>query len=170
MQIIVVPYDSHWPEAFNYEAKQIKMILKEVPFNIHHIGSTSVPGLMAKPIIDMLLDVADLNSLDAYDYEFEKLGYEAMGENGISGRRYFRKGGDQRTHQLHAFQSGNPHLARHLAFRDYLIAHKEVAEEYGKLKFSIAQSCDNDIEKYCDRKDPFIKYHEAKALKWYQER
>ncbi|MEN4708334.1 GrpB family protein, partial [Pantoea agglomerans] len=68
--------------------------------DVHHIGSTSVPGLSAKPVIDMLLEVSDINELDKYHSAMAHAGYVARGENGIAGRRYFIKGGDQRSHQV----------------------------------------------------------------------
>jgi GrpB-like predicted nucleotidyltransferase (UPF0157 family) len=168
MIVKVVPYDPAWVQAFEKEAAILQDLLGPVLNAVHHIGSTSVPGLMAKPIIDIMLDVTDLGMLDAKNKEFEALGYEVMGEMGIPGRRYFRKGGDHRTHQIHAFQAGDSNLERHLAFRDYLIAHEEVARAYGALKYEIAQRAENDIETYWQAKDPFIKQHEALALAWYQ--
>lgn len=168
MLVTVVEYNPLWGELFNEEAEQLKFILGDIANHIYHIGSTAVPGLMAKPIIDIMLDVISLKHLDVKNEAFEKLGYEVKGEFGIPGRRYFRKGGDHRTHQIHAFKSGDSNLIRHLVFRDYLIAHKKTANEYGKLKFDIAKKCNNDIEKYCDEKDSFVKHHEAKALEWYK--
>lgn len=168
MQINVVEYNPKWPSHFEQESLKLQNLLGDLANNIHHIGSTAVSGLMAKPIIDILLDVSQLEGLDNKTNEFEKLGYEVMGEFGIAGRRYFRKGGDNRTHQIHAFLLGDPNLIRHLAFRDYLIAHKTIAKEYGELKYKIAQSNADDIEKYCDQKDPFIKHHESIALEWYR--
>ena len=100
----------------------------------------------------------------------EDLGYQVMGEFGIEGRRYFRKGGNNRTHHIHAFQAGDHHLIRHLAFRDYLIEHETIAKEYGELKLNIAKSSNHDNDKYCDGKDPFIKMHEINALRWYKTR
>lgn len=169
MFIYVVQYNPEWPIAFRKEADAIKNILRGQVNYIHHIGSTSVPGLMAKPIIDIMLDVVDLDFLDSQSTAFEALGYEVKGELGIPGRRYFRKGGDNRTHQIHAFKTGDENLIRHLAFKEYLIAHPEVAKAYGHLKYQIAQTCNHDIEKYSDEKDPFIKEHEAKALEWYKK-
>lgn len=168
MKIAVVKYNPKWIHEFEIESKELENQIGSVLNNIHHIGSTAVPDLMAKPIIDILLDVYDLNELDNQTYKLEKIGYEGLGENGIIGRRYFRKGGYHRTHQIHAFKSGDSGLIRHLAFRDYLIEHKKIAKEYGELKFNIAKRFNNDIEKYCDEKDSFVKYHEAIALKWYQ--
>jgi GrpB-like predicted nucleotidyltransferase (UPF0157 family) len=98
----------------------------------------------------------------------ESLGYHPMGEFGIPGRRYFRRltpAGD-RTHHVHAFQQGSPHIPRHLAFRDYLRAHPAVATEYGELKQRLAQAHPQDLEAYMAGKDPFIKQTETKALEW----
>ena len=168
MFVKVVSYNSNWPKAFEQESSKLKLMLGAVLDDIHHIGSTAVPGLMAKPIIDILLEVSNLKSLDGQNFKMEGMGYEALGEYGIIGRRYFRKGGYHRSHQIHAFRSGDPHVTRHLAFRDYLIAHEEIARAYGKLKWEIAQNCENDLEKYCDAKDPFVKLHEQRALEWYE--
>lgn len=170
MIVKVVPYNPDWPNKFEQEAIQLKAILRAELQHIHHIGSTAVPGLLAKPIIDMMLEVKELNQLDAKNTEMENLGYEVMGAYGIPGRRYFRKGGNHRTHQIHAFASGDPNLKRHMAFRDYLIAHQAIADAYGTLKLEIANRCNNDMEQYCDEKDPFVQLHEAKALKWYEQR
>lgn len=168
MLITVVKHNPNWVNEFKSESKKLQDLLGDIISHIHHIGSTAVPNLMAKPIIDIMLDIRDLDRLDTKSAGMKNLGYEVVGEGGITGRRYFRKGGDNRTHQIHAFKSGDPNLIRHLVFRDYLKAHKKIAEEYGKLKLSIALRCNNDIEQYCDEKDDFVKYHEAKALKWYR--
>jgi len=167
MFVNVVEYNPDWAEKFLRESESLKSVFADLVVHIHHIGSTAVPGLAAKPIIDILLEVTDLQGLDAQTHLIDHLDYEAMGECGIPRRRYFRKGGDYRTHQIHAFASGDPHVKRHLAFRDYLIAHEEVARAYGDLKAKIAPQSNHDIEKYCDLKDPFIKLHERKALDWY---
>lgn len=168
MYISVVPYDPNWIVEFEKESNKIKSMLGDVLDKINHIGSTAVPGLQAKPVIDIMLEVTSLDLLDGKAIDFENLAYEVKGELGIKGRRYYRKGGDNRTHQIHAFKSGDDNILRHLAFRDYLIAHKSIAEEYGFLKSKIAKTCNHDIEKYCDDKDPFIKEHEAKAMIWFK--
>lgn len=108
---------------------------------IHHISDTAVFGLCAKPIIDILPVVFDLSAVDGQTGAFWAAGYEAMGEFGIPGRRYFRKGGDRRTHQLHIFEKTNvQEIERHLAFCDYLRAHPEKADEYGALKRRLVRS------------------------------
>lgn len=98
----------------------------------------------------------------------EQLGYEPMGEFGISGRRYFRKGGDNRTHQIHIFAQNNTQdIVRHLAVRDFLRAHPLDAYAYGMLKTQLSYQFPQDIEGYCDGKDSFIKDLEQRALSWY---
>ena len=123
-------------------------------------------GLAAKPIIDIIIEVSCLTKLDALSVFFEEMGYEVMGEFGIEGRRYYRKGGDHRTHQIHGFMVGDFHIQRHIAFRDYLIAHPDIMHEYQILKIGLARTCDNDIDVYCDGKDSFVQYHEKQAVNW----
>jgi GrpB-like predicted nucleotidyltransferase (UPF0157 family) len=101
---------------------------------IHHVGSTAVPGLAAKPIIDILIEVTGLEALDALHEDMKVIGYKPKGEFGIPGRRYYQKGGKQRTHQIHAFVTGDFNVTRHIAFRDYLRANSDVAREYGEVK------------------------------------
>lgn len=166
MIVEVVPYRETWPEEFEKEKSSLIKELGTAIVEIHHIGSTSVPGLWAKPIIDILLEAESLEALDNNSDKFENLGYDVKGEFGISGRRYYRKGGDTRTHQIHAFKINDDHVFRHLAFRDYIEAHPDILKEYQSLKIKIASECENDIEKYCDGKDEFVKFHEAKAIAW----
>ncbi|MEM6378934.1 MAG: GrpB family protein [Bacteroidota bacterium] len=168
MEVKVVKYNPKWIDAFDKEAAELKEQIGNNLKDVHHIGSTAVPNLMAKPIIDMILEVRDLKELDIQTAKLEAIGYEGLGENGIPGRRYFRKGGYYRTHQIHAFESGDPSITRHLAFRDYLRAHEEIAIAYGVLKSDITKRCNNDIERYCDEKDDFVKHHEAIAIQWYK--
>jgi GrpB-like predicted nucleotidyltransferase (UPF0157 family) len=122
----------------------------------------------AKPIIDILLLVEDINRLDEQSPAMEGLGYEVMGEYGIKGRRYFRKedASGTRTHHVHSFQIDSPEFERHLAFRDYMIAHPEKAQQYSTLKQKLARAHPDDIEAYMDGKDPFIKEHEVSATDW----
>jgi GrpB-like predicted nucleotidyltransferase (UPF0157 family) len=98
----------------------------------------------------------------------QSLGYESLGEFGIPGRRYFRRdnAAGERTHQVHAFQGGSPQIPRHVAFRDFLRAHAEVAQQYSDLKRRLAAAHPTDIEAYMDGKDGFIKEMETRALAW----
>jgi len=157
--VIVVPYDDKWPEMFEAESLLIKTLLGGVAKDIHHIGSTSVPGLSAKPIIDILLEVSDINELDRYNSAMAHAGYVIRGENGISGRRYFIKGGDQRSHQVHAFASGDIQVLRHLVFRDYLRENTHIAEMYAELKHSAVRLSRNNAHRYSAHKANFIAHH-----------
>ncbi|WP_201786412.1 GrpB family protein [Methanoculleus horonobensis] len=168
IHVRVVEYDPAWPELFRTEARLIEDILKENLVEIFHIGSTSVPGLRAKPIIDIMPAVLDIEQVDERSERFEAIGYETMGELGIPGRRYFRKGGENRTHQIHAFQFDNvQNITRHLAFRDYLRCRPEISRAYAALKSELAARYPRDIGQYCDGKDGFIKRVERDALQWY---
>ncbi len=166
-KIEILKYDPAWPENFEVERKLLYHILGNVVIAIHHIGSTAVPRLAAKPIIDILAEIKDLSVLDTLNFCMEAIGYKVKGEFGITGRRYYQKGGDIRTHQLHAFERGDRNIIRHIAFRDYLRSDNIIAEEYAALKKKVAKSCDNDISKYSDGKDAFVKYHEAMAVELY---
>lgn len=167
MIISVVPYDKLWPSRYEAEAKRVRNAVGDIAVEIHHIGSTAVPGLSAKPIIDMLAEVSDLAELDDRTRVLESLGYEAKGEWGIPGRRYFRREHEGiRTHQLHAFDVRSQQADRHLAFRDYLIAHPEAAQAYGELKQHLAGRFPTDIHAYMAGKDAFVKRYESEALAW----
>lgn len=165
----VVSYDPKWPEIYEREKNLILQILGEEAVSINHIGSTSVPGLAAKPIIDIMPVVRDISKVDWLKSQFESIGYEYMGEFGMPGRRYLRKGGDERTHQIHIFEACNKKdVLRHLAVRDYLRLHGDAREAYGTLKRQVAAQYPEDIEGYCNGKDAFVKNLEAKACAWYE--
>lgn len=166
-KIEVVSYDFAWVEKFKSERSLLKQVLGNVAMEIEHIGSTAVPGLAAKPVIDILIEVAHFSELESETHAMESIGYLVMGENGIAGRRYFQKGGVQRSHHVHAFEAGDTHLLRHRAYRDYLIAHPDVATEYSKTKRIAAAACRDDINQYMSLKDSFIKKHETLAVEWY---
>ena len=168
MLVRVVPYNPQWKKAFDKESLQIKAILAENLVFIHHIGSTAIPNIYAKPIIDLLVEVHDINLVGDRTLEMEKLGYEAMGEFGLVGRRYFRKESPRgiRTHHVHIYETNSPEILRHLAFRDYAIAHPQDAEQYSQLKQKLAKQYPNDIESYMDGKDEFVKKMERKAIQW----
>lgn len=162
------PHRNSWKQDFEVEAARIRSAVGDVLVVIHHIGSTAIPGIYAKPIIDILAEVTSLDALGARVDAMQSLGYESMGEFGIPGRRYFRKDDSDgmRTHQIHAFAHQSPQVLRHLAFRDYLISHPDTAQEYSDLKRRLVQTCNGDIEAYMDGKDSFIKEVERKALEW----
>ncbi|MEG4632546.1 GrpB family protein [Microcoleus sp. AR_TQ3_B6] len=167
-KVEVVPHEPNWCSAFETESKLIALALRDNVVAIHHIGSTAIPQIHAKPIIDMLVEVKDITKIDVQSSEIEALGYEAMGEFGISGRRFFRKGNEAgiRTHHIHTFEVASPQIERHLAFRDYMISHPEEAQQYSELKRELANKYHDNIQGYMDGKDGFIKAMDLKAAKW----
>lgn len=169
MKINVVPYRPEWPTLFQGEKEKLSQVINEDNLiNILHIGSTSVPGLSAKPVIDMLVVVKDINQLDQDNNQIASLGYLPMGEFGIPGRRYFRKGEDNRTHQIHAFQYDNMYdISRHCLVRDYLRCHEEARKAYANIKIEGAEKYPESIDDYGDYKDAFVKQLEKDALMWH---
>jgi GrpB-like predicted nucleotidyltransferase (UPF0157 family)/GNAT superfamily N-acetyltransferase len=161
-KVEVVPYDPNWPAMFEKEAKLIRQALGDNCIAIHHIGSTSVPGLSAKPVIDILPVVKDILAVDQRTSYMESLGYEAKGENGMAFRRFFQKGTSERTHHVHVYEEGDPEVDRYLKFRNWLRSHPEDAKAYASLKASLAQKFPQDILKYCFGKDEFVASIDAK--------
>lgn len=166
----VVDHDPTWGQKYQIEADRLAAALRSDLIRVHHIGSTSILRIKAKPIIDMLLEITSLEAIDQKTPVLLELGYEAMGEFGIPGRRYFRLNDalGRRTHHVHAFESSTGNVRRHLAFRDYMRAHPAIAEEYSVLKERLASAHPNDMNAYMDGKDAFIKEHERRALDWAQ--
>lgn len=162
-KVEVVPYKAEWQMLFQEESQKIKEVLGEEVVNVYHIGSTSIPNMHAKPVIDLMVEVVSIDKIDEYNEAMEQLGYEARGENGIPKRRFFSKGGNNRTHHVHIFEEGNPEIARHIAFRDYMIAHPEEAQIYSQLKKSLAKQYPYNIEQYIEGKDSYIKSIDEKA-------
>lgn len=167
MKVEVVPHNPAWRTQFEQVAEQLQQAMGVVVLVVHHIGSTAIPGIYAKPVIDLLVEVTNIWSVDDRAAALETLGYEAMGEFGIVGRRYFRRQiGEIRTHNVHIFAAESPHIARHLAFRDYLMAHPDEAQQYSDLKRSLARQYPHDIQGYMDGKDAFIRAIDQKAALW----
>jgi GrpB-like predicted nucleotidyltransferase (UPF0157 family) len=165
-KVVVVSPDRGWRGAFEAEAARLRSILGENLVQIHHIGSTAIPGIAAKPIIDILPVVRKIERQE----EMTASGYQAWGEFGLPGRRYFtREENGKRTHNVHAYAVGNPESTRHLAFRDYMNAHPEVAHAYGRLKEKLAQGFPTDFEAYMDGKHAFVQESERRALAWERE-
>jgi len=166
-KIKVVPHDPNWSKLFKAEANKLAAVLGQEAIAIHHIGSTAMPNISAKPIVDILVEVHDIKKIDEFNEGMMKLDYQPKGEFGIPGRRFFIKGGDAtRTHHVHMFQTGDTEVERYLNFRDYMIAHPEEAQAYSRLKEKLAQRFPEDIEGYMAGKDGFIKETDRKAQAW----
>ncbi|MBE9180363.1 GrpB family protein [Oculatella sp. LEGE 06141] len=167
MKVDVVPPDPAWQEGFQIESQQLALVMGDNLVAIHHIGSTAI-FIYAKPVIDILIEVKSIARTDEQNLAMAAIGYEAMGEFGLPGRRYFRKNRSPeiRTHNVHTYEVGSSEISRHLAFRDYMIAHPDDAQRYSELKRQLAKQYPQDIEGYMDGKDEFVKTMEKKALMW----
>ena len=152
----LVPYDSTWPLEFAAEAERIARACAGIPLKLEHIGSTSIPGVAAKPVIDILAGRPGNVSGSTYVAAFKQIGYEHKGAYGVPGRNYFRRG-TPRTHHVHLVSSSSDVWQDHLLFRNYLRAHPETAREYETLRRELAALYLNDKEKYTDAKGPFIR-------------
>lgn len=167
-KVVVTVYNDQWSSSFKEEAEKLREIFGSGLIEIHHIGSTAVKGLKAKPIIDIMPVVRDINEIDRFNLAMEDIGYVAKGENGIPRRRYFQKGGDNRTHHVHVYELGNLEIERHLAFRDYLRMHPEAVKAYGDLKEELAKRFPFDITSYIKGKERLAIDIEQKAIEWYR--
>ncbi|MFB5664255.1 GrpB family protein [Alteribacillus sp. HJP-4] len=162
----ILPWTEEWEKSYKQEEKILKEIFKGELVDIFHIGSTSVPAIgYAKPIIDILIVVKNIEKVDLYNEELRKFGYKPKGENGISGRRYFPKGNENRTHHVHIFQVGNENIKTHLDFKEYLIKYPEDAKRYGDLKIKLAKQFSEDHYKYQAEKQEFVNELVKKAKK-----
>jgi GrpB-like predicted nucleotidyltransferase (UPF0157 family) len=162
----VVPYNPDWKKEYISESKKICNFMSNEIINIYHVGSTSIPEIYAKPVIDILIEVKEIEHIDNFNSCMEDLGYTPCGEAGIKGRRYFFKGLYKRTHHVHIFQTGNLEIDKHISFRDYMITHPEDAKRYEKLKKGLAIKFRYDSRGYVVGKDAFIKDIDRKAAEW----
>lgn len=153
-EINVIAYDQGWPQKFEQEASMLKNALGDNCLAVHHIGSTAIQGLAAKPIIDIMAVVKDIEQVQVS--ALESLGYTVCGEQGMPFRVFCYKG-EPRTHHLHIWEIGNPEIDKHLLFKDYLNNHQEDCLEYSNLKHALAGKYKNDIMMYSESKDEFIK-------------
>jgi len=154
-EVTIAPYDPAWPLRFEEEKKNIEAALGDRVTAIHHIGSTAIPGLPAKPVIDIMLVVRMLD--DAIDCigPLSDLGYAFIDYPQNTDRRFFRKG-QPRTHHVHIIAAGNAELIDHLAFRDALRADPQLRDQYAALKFDLAERHRNDRAQYSDSKTEFV--------------
>jgi GrpB-like predicted nucleotidyltransferase (UPF0157 family) len=164
--VVVAAYDPAWPILFETERQRLEAVFGQQAC-IEHMGSTSVPGLAAKPVIDMMVGAATLAAIERHISDLEALSYEYVPEFEVvmPERRYFcRNSGGKRTHQIHAVVVDGEFWKRHIAFRDHLRAHPETAAEYQALKHDLARRHRLDREAYTDAKGPFIRRVEAAAM------
>lgn len=191
MKITIAPYSPAWPRMFEEQEQVIAKAIGHLGARIDHIGSTSVPGLAAKPVIDILVGVTSEADLQKVIKPMMAAGYTyfQLYEESMPYRRFFVKlkplQGDaapeavfpdtlyDRTRfenqvNIHIIPQDSPHWLRHIALRDYLRAHPDARDEYGAHKLAIAQQEFENVFAYNDAKDELVKRLESEAVKWYE--
>ena len=157
-RVIVLPYDAAWAQDFISIRDELADTLGDLVLRIEHVGSTSVPGLSAKPIIDIDVVIRDYSVFDDVAATLQEIGYRHEGNLGIAGREAFGYEGKEhlREHHLYVCPADSPELKRHTAFRDYLRSHPEAVRGYSRIKEEGARLYPNDIDKYIEHKSPVI--------------
>lgn len=160
-QVIVVEYDPRWPRLFEEEKARLLLVVGDQIEDIQHIGSTTVPGLGAKPIIDIQVSLRDLVLVQKCVGPLESIGYEYLGEYGVPGRHFFHKPArrpfSERTHHLQIVEKGGEQWRKVLLFRDYLRAHPEASQQYQLLKKELVNRFGVDRDGYTEAKSAFVR-------------
>lgn len=155
--VALMPYQETWPKLFSEERQRLLEAFNGEVTDIEHIGSTSIPGLAAKPLIDMMAVIDSLGSYQQYLEPLQALGYEFMPERVFDDRVFLPKGArEQRTHHLSLVLKDSPQWVNSLLFRDYLRTHPEARKEYQELKLSLVTSYADDRAAYTKEKSAFI--------------
>jgi len=172
-EMVVSAYDSSWVDKYEAEAARLAETFSTSLVNLHHIGSTSVPGLYAKPTIDIAVELASTTNISDFYPAMESLGYACRGEcldaiiPGTPGRFYFvLYAGVEHLFHVHAYRTGHEDLEEKIVLRNFLLAHPEVAREYGIHKIETANTNKFDNIGYMHGKDVFIKNMLVNAHKW----
>lgn len=166
-EIEIVDYDPRWPALFAAEATSLRQALDPgLVIDIEHVGSTAVPGLAAKPIIDILIVIRSIATAQGAIAPLAALGYVFWADNPRKDRMFFVKGmppyGERPTHHVHIMEPGDD-MRTHLSFRDYLRAHPDEAQHYAVLKRELGQRHRNDREAYTSAKDDYVASITAKS-------
>ncbi len=156
--VILEPYKEDWLEDFKQEKNNLENILNGRALSIEHIGSTSIPGLSAKPIIDIAVGLNKLTDFELIKEDFKSLPEYSIKEDSDPGEWLVRKGPEEnRTHFIHFMEHESLRYKEAILFRDYLINHSEVREEYEKLKNSLYKKYFNNRKEYTASKNDFIR-------------
>ena len=165
--IRIVAYDPAWPVQANEELRRLGEALGPIAVRLEHVGSTAVPGLAAKPILDLQLSVADIAARTAYVGPLERLGYLFAPTPESPDYHFFARPPERpRSHHLHVCEAGSEHEFRHVAVRDFLRAHPDEAASYAALKRGLAAGHAPDRLAYIAGKDRYVAALEARALAW----
>jgi GrpB-like predicted nucleotidyltransferase (UPF0157 family) len=160
--VVIVDYDAAWPRRYEAERARIADALGDLAAGIEHVGSTSVPRCAAKPIIDIMVGIREVREGLRCITPLIGLDYDCVGEFGVPGRLYFRKG-SPRSHHVHMVELGCEFWQRHLTFRDVLRSRPKLVAEYSALKRRLAGQYGDDRVGYTEAKSPFIEAVLAQA-------
>jgi len=167
--IVIYDYSEDWPILFVDLARRLRESLGPVALRIDHIGSSSIPGLAAKPIVDIQISVASLEPVDPFRVPLEALGFAWRRDNPDRNKRYFReKPGTRRTH-IHVVRAGSWREQFALLFRDYLRGHPNDRKEYEAVKRELAKEYRNDRVRYTDGKSDILWEMMVRADRWARE-
>jgi GrpB-like predicted nucleotidyltransferase (UPF0157 family) len=166
-KVVLVAPRQDWADAYRREADVLTGLLGGNLVELHHVGSTSIPGIMAKPIIDILPVVRSLADVDLIEHEFASRGYLYRGEHGLAERRYVvglaEDGHEHRVH-IHMFREAHGEIARLLSFRDFLRSQPVVAREYERVKVRLQALFASDRQRYQDGKSEFCETTLRRAM------
>ncbi|HWI72391.1 MAG TPA: GrpB family protein [Baekduia sp.] len=163
----IVDYDRAWPVMAEQELRRIKEASGDLAVRLEHVGSTAVPGLAAKPIIDLQLSVAVMEPRERYVRPLERLGYLFAPTPESPDHHFFAKPPERpRTHHLHVCETGSEHEFRHVAVRDFLRSHPDEAACYAAIKREVAARHPEDRLAYIDGKDEYVTALEERAVTW----
>lgn len=164
--VTLVRHSPKWRQSFEREEKKIQKIFGRDALKIQHVGSTAIPGILAKPIIDIALIVPSLQKARRYQTKLKDIGYEIKKNDTRKGRLFFTKGPEKkRTHYLHIGEIGSGYAEDMILFRDYLCNQKNTAKKYSELKKKLAKKYQNTREIYTAKKEKLIKEIVKKAKK-----
>ncbi|TFG11015.1 GrpB family protein [Candidatus Heimdallarchaeota archaeon] len=150
-------YNPKWREFYEQESKVISSQISDFLVDIQHIGSTAIPGIIAKPIIDIAVAINSLENIAKIIEPLSEIGFVYRGEQGIPDRHLFIKGGEElRTHHIHVMHKSHYEWKKHILFRDYLLNHPEEVQKYSELKRRLEKQFKQDRESYTESKSEFI--------------
>ena len=162
----LVRYNQKWKQVFERESKKIRKIFGKDALKLQHVGSTAIPGMSAKPIIDIVLIIASFRKVKRYEKKLQKIGYYLYKGDSIKERLFFRKGSrERRTHYLHISEVGSGYGENLILFKDYLCENKDAFKRYFELKKKLAKKYPNERKIYTEKKTKLVKAILTKAKK-----
>ena len=167
--VTIEPYNPAWPTLFHDLGRRLRAALGDVALRVDHIGSTSIPGLAAKPIIDIQISVRTFEPMELYLLPLERLGFVFRDKNPDLTKRYFRERPGERETHIHVRRAGSFSEQFALLFRDYMRTHPDDVKEYADLKTRLAEEYRHDGLGYTNAKHAFIWLTIAKAAQWAQD-